>query len=633
MKAFIKPLAFVTGIFIFLSASAQNSDSLWMRLNYYKVEKEISMRDGVKLFTAVYIPNDTLENHPILITRSPYSCDPYGENNFTEYWNSYQMAYLKEKFIMVTQDVRGRWMSEGDFVDVRPFIAHKRGNETDEASDTYDAIDWLIKNIPHNTGKAGVVGISYPGFYSTMSAASNHPALVAVSPQAPVTNWFIGDDFHHNGVLFEMDAFSFYIGGGFGKPHPKPTMTGPEGFNYYTHDNYKFYLETGALKNLARLAGDSIKFWKDLYSHPNYDSWWQARDARNATKTLRPAMLWVGGEYDAEDNWGAWNSYLAAEKNNPGKDFNRLVMGPWYHGQWSSHDGTHMGHINFGSNTSTWYQQNIEIPFFKYYLEGNGDVSKIAEATVFISGSNEWRQFSQWPPEGTKDTPIYLQDNGRLTWNHPSVDKSFSEYTSDPARPVPYAEGVHFNRTREYMDDDQRFAERRPDVLTFTTDILTKDVTVTGNVIASLYTAISTTDADFAIKLIDVFPDSLSYNNVNIYAENEGAGPYPMGGYEMLVHAEIFRGRYRNSYEKPEAFVPGKVTNVRFSVANVAHTFKQGHRIMVQIQSTWFPLADRNPQQFVDIYHCNDSDFIKSDIRIYHDKTNPSQLILPVLGK
>ncbi len=302
---------------------------------------------------------------------------------------------------MVTQDVRGRWMSEGEFVDVRPFITDKKNKDIDEASDAYDAIDWLVKNLPNNNGKVGVFGVSYPGFYSTMAAASNHPALVAVSPQAPVTNWFIGDDFHHNGAFFIMDAFSFYspLGGGFGLPRRKPTTIGPKTVGFPVHDSYKFYLETGPLPAFAKLMGDSVSFWKDLYAHPDYDSWWRARDARNATKNLLPAMLWVGGLFDAEDNWGAWNSYLAAEKNNPGKRFNKIIMGPWYHGQWANNDGTHLGNIAFGSNTSIWYQQIIEIPFFNYYLKGKGDVSEIPEATIFITGDNEWKQFDQWPPQ------------------------------------------------------------------------------------------------------------------------------------------------------------------------------------------------------------------------------------------
>ena len=615
---------------------AQNADSVWIVNNYTKMEQLITMRDGVKLFTSIYIPKDNSEDHPILLWRTPYSCAPYGGNKWKDYWNTYRKAYLKGGYIMVIQDVRGRWMSEGDFADVRPFNPDKKTNkDIDEASDAYDAIDWLIKNIPHNNGKVGVFGISYPGFYSTMAAASNHPALVAVSPQAPVTNWFIGDDFHHNGAFFTMDAFGFYsaVGSGFGVPHPRPISVPPVTTDYPIHDNYKFYLETGSLPALSKLMGDTINFWKELFAHPNYDAWWKARDARNATKNLRPAMLWVGGSFDAEDNWGAWNSYKAAEKSNPGKDFNKIVMGPWYHEQWSKSDGTHLGNITFGINTSLWYQQNIEIPFFNYFLKGSGDVSKIAEANIFITGENEWRHFDKWPPVEKEDRALYLQDNGKLEWDYPKTGSAFSEYISDPARPVPYTEDVHFSRTREYMTDDQRFAERRPDVLTFKTGILTEDVVVTGVVTADLYTSLSTTDADFVVKLIDVFPDDLSYNKVDIYADKDPVRVYPMGGYEMLIHGEVFRGRYRKSFENPEPFIPGKIERVKFDIGDVAHSFKKGHRIMVQIQSTWFPLVDRNPQTFVNIYEAKESDFQKAAICIYHVAKNESNILLPVLKK
>ena len=620
-------------IFLLLAVSynaiAQNEDSAWIVNNYTKKEITIPMRDGIKLFTSIYIPKDNSEKHPILMTRTPYSCAPYGENIFRPFWYSYQKKYFREGYIIVIQDVRGRWMSEGDFMNVRPFNANKKGKEIDEASDTYDAIDWLIKNIPGNNGNVGIEGISYPGFYSTMAAASNHPALKAVSPQAPVTNWFLGDDFHHNGAFFQSDAFSFYSV--FGKPRPKPTAVEPLDFDYAIHDNYKFYLQAGSVQNLTKYFGDSIAFWKELMVHPNYDDWWKARDARNATKNLQPAMLWVGGLFDAEDCWGAWNAYKAAEQNNPGKAFNKIVEGPWYHGQWASNDGTHLGNVQFGSNTAEWYQQNIEIPFFNYFLKGKGDISKIAEANIFISGANEWKTFSQWPPATKEDKTMYLQENGKLDWTKPAATNSFDQYTSDPAKPVPYTEDVHFNRTRTYMDDDQRFAARRPDVLVFETGNLKEDITVTGSIIADLMTSISTTDADFVVKIIDVLPDNFGFNDVNIYAEEDASKNYPMGGYQMLVRAEIFRGRYRNSYEKPSAFTPGKVEEVKFELPSIAHSFKKGHRLMVQVQSSWFPLVDRNPQQFIDIYHCSEKDFIKSDIKIYHDAQNASKLILPVL--
>jgi putative CocE/NonD family hydrolase len=635
MRGMKKTLHLILFFFLFTHLQAQEPDSAWIRNNYTKLEQQIVMRDGVKLFTSIYIPNDSSEKHPILMTRTPYSCAPYGKDNYRDFWNRYLKTYFREGYIMVIQDVRGRWMSEGQFVNVRPFISDKKTkNDIDETTDTYDTIDWLVKNLKHNNGKVGVFGISYPGFYSTMAAASEHPALVAVSPQAPVTNWFIGDDFHHNGAFFVMDAFEFYspVGSAFGIPHPRPTSVPPTSIGYPVHDNYKFFLETGPIANLNKYMGDSISFWKDLYAHPDYDDWWKARDARNALKNIKPAMLWVGGLFDAEDHWGAWNAYKAAEENNPGKDFNKLVMGPWYHDQWANNDGTHLGNIQFGSNTSTWYQENIEIPFFNFYLKAQGNPPMLAEATIFLTGANQWRQFEKWPPAAKKDRTLYFHPDGKLDWKQPVLTGSYTEYVSDPSKPVPYTEDVHFNRTRTYMTDDQRFAGRRPDVLTFKTEVLTEDLTVTGNVSAQLLSSISTTDADFVVKLIDVFPDSLSYNTIDIYADKDPQLIYPMGGYEMLVHGEIFRGRYRKSFEKPEAFVPGKVERVNFKVGDVAHTFKRGHRLMIQVQSSWFPLADRNPQKFVNIYKANEKDFQKANIRIFHDAKNPSSIVLPVLA-
>jgi len=622
-------------LFSILSFSfALNKDSLWVVTNFTKIERQISMRDGIRLFTSIYIPKDNSEAHPFLMTRTPYSCKPYGEDKYASFWNSYTMAYLKEGYIIVRQDVRGRWMSEGIFEDIRPFIADKKTNhDIDEASDTYDTVDWLVKNIANNNGKVGVFGVSYPGFYSTMAAAANHPAIVAVSPQAPVTNWFIGDDAHHNGAFFVMDNFSFSspMGMGFGVPHPHPTSVSAKSLGFPIFDNYKFYLETGPLSNFAKLMGDSISFWKVFYEHPNYDDWWKARDARNATKKLAPAMLWVGGLFDAEDNWGTWNSYLAAETNNPGKEFNKLVMGPWSHGQWAGRKVTSMGNIQFGSNTAEWYQKNIEIPFFNFYLKNKGDISELAEATIFVSGENKWRQFNQWPPAAKEDKNLFLQPNGGLEWNQPDIKKSATEYVSDPAKPVPYAEGIHSRRTTAYMTDDQRFADRRTDVVSFKTGVLTEDITVTGLVKANIFAAISTTDADFVVKLIDVFPDNFTYLDSITGYDLISRKYFPMGGYEMLVHGEIMRGRYRDSFENPKAFVPNKIEPVNFNVGDIAHTFKKGHRIMVQIQSSWFPLVDRNPQKFVNIYTAKESDFQKSTIRIYHDKYHSSRIILPVL--
>ena len=622
----------LTCIFALAIAQAQTNtlDSAWVRDNYVKVEKMIPMRDGVKLFTAIYLPKDSTEKHPFLLRRTPYAAAPYGKDRFPEsFWNAYYRLYLREGYIMVVQDVRGRYMSEGDFVDVRPFNASKSGSQVDEASDTYDAVDWLVNNVPNNNGKVGVFGISYPGFYATMAALSGHPAVKAVSPQAPVTDWFMGDDFHHNGAFFLMDGFSFYSG--FGKPRHAPTMKGDPGFIFPSPDNYQFYLNTGTLKNFAALMGDSIAFWKDLYAHPNLDSWWKARNTRNFVQYIPAgtATLVVGGLFDAEDGFGAWNLYKAI--NQQSHNNNKLVIGPWFHGQWGGRsDGSSLGNVRFGAKTSEWYQNHVEVPFFNYYLKGKGDSALIREATVFFSGENAWHQLPQWPPAEQRPQQMYLQAGGKLDWSKPASAPAYTQYTSDPARPVPYTEDVHLGRTREYMTDDQRFASRRPDVVVFQTDTLTQDLTLAGPLLADLFTSISTTDADFVVKLIDVFPDTFAYPDEATQSARTAAS-YPMGGYQMLVRGEIMRGRFRKSFENPEAFKPNKVEEVKFSLPDIAHTFKKGHRLMVQVQSSWFPLADRNPQTFVNIYEASPSDFQKADIRIYHSRQYPSTIILPVV--
>jgi putative CocE/NonD family hydrolase len=617
--------------FLVSFAQTNSLDSAWVRENYYKTERMIPMRDGKSLFTAIYIPKDTTEKHPFLIRRTPYSSAPYGVANFPDaFWNSYHRLYLRENYIMVVQDVRGRYMSEGEFVDVRPFNPAKKGLEIDEASDTYDAVDWLIKNVPNNNGNVGAFGISYPGFYATMVALSGHPAVKAVSPQAPVTDWFMGDDFHHNGAFMLMDGFGFYSG--FGKPRPVPTTANARGYAIPGTDNYNFYLETGTLKNFGKLMGDSIQFWKDLYAHPNLDEFWKARNTRNFVQNIPAATntLIVGGQFDAEDLFGGWNLYKAIEAK--AKNNNKIVMGPWFHGQWGGRgDGSNLGNIRFGSKTSEWYQNNVEVPFFNYHLKGKGDATKIAEATVFFSGENKWKQLPQWPPANAQIQNLYLQANGNLSWGKPIISNSFTQYTSDPAKPVPYTEDVHLSRTREYMTDDQRFASRRPDVITFQTPALDADVTLAGPVNAALFASLSTTDADFVVKIIDVFPDDFKYEGDVIQPNRSVGGSYPMGGYQMLVRGEIMRGKFRKSFEAPSPFIPNKVEEVKFYIPDVAHTFKKGHRMMVQIQSSWFPLVDRNPQKFVNIYEASATDFQKADIKIYHSRQYPSSIEVQVL--
>ncbi len=614
----------------FCAFADSKADSAWIVNNYTKEEVYIPMRDGKRLYTAVYKPKNVTEKHPILINRTPYSIAPYGADTFKTAWNSHYKEYFKEYYIIVNQDVRGRYMSEGDFEDIRPYNPDKEEDtDIDEASDTYDTIEWLLKHVKGNNGKVGAFGISYPGFYATMTALSHHPAVVAVSPQAPVTEWFLGDDFHHNGAFMLMDGFNFYSS--FGKPRPVPTRQGAKGFNgYFSKDNYKFYLETGPLKNFAKLMGDSVAYWKELYAHPNYDEWWQVRNTRAHVQHIpkRVHTLVVGGLFDAEDCYGAWNLYKAIEEK--AKNDNKLVMGPWSHGGWARYTGEYLGNVRFGAKNSEWYQKNIEIPFFNYYLKGKGDISKISEANIFFSGANKWEGFEQWPPANMKPKPLYLHPGGKLDWTEPTdTSYSYTTYVSDPAKPVPYTEDVHFGRTKEYMTDDQRFAARRPDVLVFQTEVLDKDLKLAGPVIADLTTIVSSGDADFVVKLIDVFPDDFKYVD-SIDGKGDGKD-YPMGGYQMLVRGEIMRGKYRKSFEKPERFESGAITEVKFTMPDVAHVFKQGHRLMVQIQSSWFPLVDRNPQRFVNIYTADEGDFVRSTIRIFHSEGDASNIILPVM--
>lgn len=560
-----------------LHARSQEKNENWLKENFIKMERYIPMRDGVRLFTSIYLPKDSSEKHPILLTRSPFACDPYGEENYQELPVSHHAQYFNERYIMVTQDVRGKFMSEGKFVEIRPFIPDKQSpSDIDESTDAFDTVEWLVKNLPGNNGRVGVTGHSYIGFYATMAALSNHPAVVAVSPQAPLADWFMGDDFHHNGAFLLMNAFHFYEAGYGNTRSQLTTEWYKRSYHPPTRDSYGFYLRTGSIPNFTRLTGDSITIWNDMISHPDYDDWWKQRNVRTALKNIQPAMLVVGGLFDAEDCFGAWNTYKAIEKQSPSAN-NKIVMGPWYHGQWKGTDGAHLGNIQFHTNTVAWFAENMELPFFNYYLKGKGSVEKILEANVFFTGDNEWKQFSTWPPTGTINKKMFLLGDRNLGWARPGKDGGFTEYISDPAKPVPYTEGIHENRTTTFVTDDQRFASKRPDVLVFQTGILTEDISLAGPVKANLKVSISGTDADFVVKLIDVFPDDFAYDNKLGYI---------MNGYEMLVSGDVFRGRYRNSFEKPAAFVPNVVTEVAFTLNDVAHCFKKGHRIMVQVQSS-----------------------------------------------
>jgi len=577
----------------------RGQDANEVQASYTKAEYQIPMRDGVKLFTSVYIPKDTSQQFPIMLNRTPYSVAPYGVNEYKTQIGPTTL-FQKEGYIIVYQDVRGRYMSEGKFEDVRPYLPNKKSaTDIDEASDTYDTIDWLVKNIPNNNGRVGMWGISYPGFYAAMGAIDAHPALKAASPQAPIADWFIGDDFHHNGTLFLPHAFNFFSG--FGRPRPQPTTKGSPGFTHFTPDGYRFFLDLGPLANVnEKYFKGEVAFWNDMLKHPNYDEFWQARDTRPHLKNIKPAVMTVGGWFDAEDLFGALNTYKSIEKQSAGA-YNILVMGPWFHGGWSRSDGDALGNVRFGSKTAAFYRENIELVFFNHFLKDKGE-AKLPEAYVFNTGANQWRTFDQWPPKTAEEKSVYLDATGKLSFTAPTQKECFAEYVSDPRKPVPFITNTATGMTREYMVDDQRLAAARTDVLTYQTDVLAEDFMVAGPVHVSLDVSTSGTDSDFVVKVIDVYP-----NPANVR----------MGGYQMLVRGEPFRARFRNSFSKPEPMMPGKVTRIEFEMPDILHTFMKGHRLMVQVQSSWFPLVDRNPQTFVDIYTAKEADFQKATERVY----------------
>lgn len=600
------------------------ADSLYIVQHYTKMERMVPMRDGVKLFTAIYVPKNTSQTYPIMFDRTPYSVAPYGEDKYKTSLGP-SMAFARDGYIFVYQDVRGKWMSEGEFVAVRPHIPDKKKKtDVDESSDTYDSIDWLIKNIPNNNGRVGTWGISAPGFYTTMTAIDAHPALKAVSPQAPVTDWYMGDDRHHNGAFFLMGTFAFLSS--YGKPRPVPTPKPSPGFSAYgTPDSYNFYKRVGPLSKVnERYFNSENKIWQEMIDHPNYDEFWQARTPVPHLKNIKPAVMTVGGWFDQEDLYGPLKTYAGIESKNP-KTKNILVMGPWIHGGWSRGNGDALGNIRFGAPTGAYYREKIELAFFNHYLKDGPD-PQLPEASIFLTGSNEWKQYSQWPPKESEERNIYLHTNGKLSFEAPKEPESvFDEYMSDPKKPVPYTNEVRIIRGSDFMYEDQRFAAARPDVLVYESEPLAEDVTITGNVMANLFVSTTSTDADFVVKLIDVYPDTSKITS-----------PIPttkMAGFQLLVRGEVMRAKFRNSFSKPEPLKPGEVTEVKFDMQDAAHTFRKGHRMMVQVQSSWFPLVDRNPQKFMNIYDATEADYQKATHRVYFSNKAPSHVKVRVLNK
>jgi putative CocE/NonD family hydrolase len=605
----------------------------YIRAHYTKFEHRIPMRDGTRLFTTVYLPNDSSTTYPILMTRTPYSCKPYGTDRYPTSLGPTR-EFAEEAYIFVCQDVRGRFMSEGDFVNMRPHIADKSSaNDVDESSDTYDTVEWLVDNVPNNNGRVGLWGNSYPGFFSSAGMIDSHPALKAVSPNAPIADWF-WDDMHHHGAFILNLTFNFFSV--FGVARLEPTSEGPERFDHGTPDGYRFFLDLGPMKNVnKRHFKGEIAFWNAVTEHPNYDEFWQARNILPHLKGITGAVMTVGGLFDAEDLYGPLKTYRAIERYNP-EIFNVLVMGPWRHGAWLRSDGDALGEADFGFKTSETFRKRALLPFFRHFLKGEGEFD-LPEAWVFETGANRWRSFDTWPPSNLRHESLYLHDGGRLGFEPPQIEgEAFDEFVSDPAKPVPYTTEITTDWWAEYMTEDQRFASRRPDVLVYRSQELEEDLTVAGPLTARLWVSTTGADADWIVKVIDEFPARLPGFEPDLDERDDdepGRDEPDLGHTQRLVRGEVFRGRFRSSYERPEPFVPGEATEVTFELQDVLHTFKRGHRIMIQIQSTWFPLVDRNPQSWVpNIFEAEEDDFIKATHRVHRSSSHPTAIEITILG-
>jgi len=622
MKKVFTPLFLF--ILFFSTGEARGVDDI--RARYTKYEYRVPMRDGVKLFTAVYVPKDASQKYPFIVTRTPYSIAPYGVDQYRSSLGPSEY-FEKEGFIFVYQDARGRYMSEGEFQQVRPHRPDKKGpRDIDESSDTYDTIEWLLKNIPNHNGRVGMVGISQPGFHVAASIIDSHPALKCASPQAPTADYYLGDDVYHNGAFMLSANFGFYSG--FRPRRGDPAPPGPRTpFDYGTPDGYDFYLKVGPLAEAnEKLFNGEATYWQEIIDHTTYDEFWQKRSLWKFARNVKSAVLNVGGWFDAEDPIGAFHMYRSVEKNNPGT-VNLLVKGPWSHGGWSRGDGEKLGNVSFGVKTAVFFREQIEFPFFMHYLKDKK--ADLPEAFMFLTGINEFRRHSEWPPQGAKPLTLYFEAGEKLGRQAPAGEDAFDEYLSDPNRPVPHLGYITRGFTSDYMTEDQRFASQRPDVLLYQTEPLTEDFVIAGPISVNLNVSTTGSDADFVVKLIDVYP-----GNYPTAPAPQGqpvpANGVKMGGYQQLVRGEPFRGKYRNSFEKPEPFAPGRPAAVNFEMPDVYHAFRKGHRIMVQVQSSWFPLVDRNPQKFIEIPKARKEDFQKATHRVYRSRAMPSSVTVLV---
>jgi uncharacterized protein len=608
---------------IFALQGVRSQDAYDIKANYSKSEHMVPMRDGVKLFTIVYAPKDSSQKYPILLHRTPYGSPPYGPDAYRATLGP-SKDFAKEGYIFVYQDARGKFKSEGDFVVMRPIKPDKKtSSDTDESSDNYDTIEWLLKNVPNNNGQVGQWGISYPGSQALWGIIDAHPALKASSPQAPATDMFIGDDFHHNGAFRLMYTFSWLSGSARVRSGPTDERGAP--FDYGTPDGYAFFLEAGSISSLNdKYFQNRVPTWNEYMQHPDYDEYWQRQTPLKYLKNIRPAILNVAGWFDAEDFYGPLETYRNIEKNNPNND-STIVIGPWLHGGWASMPGDTLGDITFGTKTGEYFRQNAELPFFNHYLKDKGD-GKRPEALVFETGANRWSQFDSWPPNRVETKRLYFQPNGRLSFDRPAGGSAaaFDSFISDPAKPVPFSNEIRTTQGHLWMIEDQRFAASRPDVLVYKTDPLAEDITIAGPVTAALFFSTSGTDADWIVKLIDVYPGNAPDNSPNPRGIR-------MGGFQMLLAGEVFRSKYRDSYSKPEPLVPEQTTKIEFSLRDRFHRFLKGHRIMVQVQSTWFPVIDRNPQKFMNIYQAKDSDFQKATHKVYRSGNQLSGVTVNVM--
>ncbi|MFT3825038.1 MAG: CocE/NonD family hydrolase [Chitinophagaceae bacterium] len=608
MAANTKTFVLLLCAFVYSTAIAQNTT------NYDRQEILITMRDGVRLNTVIFTPKSSTEKLPFLLLRTPYGVT----NRSAPDNNPYIKDMADDGYIFVFQDIRGRYKSEGKF-EMQRFVRNKKDPKAiDESTDTYDTFDWLVKNIANNNGKAGMYGISYDGWTTVQGAIDPHPALVAVSEQATPADMWMGDDFHHQGA--------FRLSYGFEYAFMEEAAKTDTLFPFGTYDIYDWFLKLGPLSNVnQKYFHNNIPSWNDYVKHPNYDEFWQKQSLVDRLDSPRVHIMHVAGWWDQEDFYGPLKAYELLEKQDK-RNNNYLVVGPWNHGGWSRGQGDKLGNISFDSATGPYFRKDIQARWFAYYLKGKGD-GNFAEAITFQTGSNTWKTYNHWPPAESVNKDLYFHSNGKLTFEKPATEATEADsYVSDPAHPVPYRprpiEQTYGRGSRwfTWLTEDQRFVHNRPDVLSWETDVLQGDITVAGNLLARLYASTTGSDADWIVKLIDVYPA-------------EYPADYKMGGYQLMVANDVLRGRFRNSFVNPSPITPNKVEFYTVDLHSINHVFKKGHKIMVQVQSTWFPVIDRNPQTYVpNIFEAKESDFKAATHKIYHTTMLPSHVQLSVIN-